>query len=128
MRTVLHVLVRAVVVGVSSWLSGWLVATLSGGTDANIGAGLISFAVTMVLSFAWAAMDARRRGLTPVLFVWLPVAVLVGLATPFEIALGDGGFDWDVIASDLAMVSPFTAALVAVPAILGAVVGAANRG
>lgn len=90
---------------------------------ANIGAGLLAFALIVVAALGWAALD-RRRGLSwPALLIrWSVVAVAVGLWSPISLQLGEGGFDGRVLAADLVSLGPFSAGLVFVPAALGGLV------
>ena len=111
------VLSDAVVLLLLSWEA--TVTAAEGG--ANIGAGLVLFAVWMVAAGVWAAVD-RRQGVPrrALLTRWAIVAVLTGLMGPILGQLGEGfPLDWRVLLSDFAAVSPFVAALIFAPSILG---------
>ncbi len=94
--------------------------------DADIGLGLLFFLVVAVVAGAWAILDGRRVGLARTVVVWLVAGVLLGIAMPILIGLLDG-FDWSVVASDLAAFVPFTVALVVAPAAVGGAIGQALR-
>lgn len=123
MRTVGAVLVRAAVIAVAMPLSGWLFALLTGGEDANIGAGLFAFAVGALIGLLWALRDGSRLAFIPVVVRWVLVSVLG--------ALGFWAFgairEPEAAMSDLAMVTPFIATVVLVPALVGAALGATMR-
>jgi hypothetical protein len=54
-------------------------------------------------------------------------AVVLGMLNPVWIASRESGATWDVLLSELAIVSPFIIGLVAVPALLGGLLGSALR-
>lgn len=122
------VLVRILAVA-ASYAIVFGVERLRAGEDvgADIGVGLIWFAVLVVGSAAWGCRDARRRPVGPVVLTWLVVAVVVGVAMPFVGAARGAGFDWAVVRSDLLRVSPFIAGLIAVPATLAALACRSRR-
>lgn len=95
------------------------------GGGANIGAGLIAFGLLVVACAGWGLHDGVRRPIGGVLWAWLVVGLLVGLAWPFLIAFSEGGADLDlgVVAADLLVMAPFTMGLVYGPALVGAAVG-----
>lgn len=99
------------------------------GEGGNIGAGLLAFALTAVAAGVWAVFD-RVRGLPlPALLVrWGIVAAVIGLWQPLHIQLGEGFFDWRVLAADLVGLGPFSAGLVFVPAALGGLLGRERAG
>ena len=87
---------------------------------ANVGLGILLFALYVFLSALWSFADGLAKPLRQNLTVWLLTAVVVGVAQPFLSILEPGATSWSVIASDLAMVTPFIAALVALPSSLAA--------
>lgn len=96
-------------------------------SGANIGAGLIAFAVTAVVSGVWAGYDAGRRPTSLVLRTWVGVAVVFGLASSLPPGLGGEAFDWTVWRSDLVFLALFDFVLVFAPAMVSAlVVGSAG--
>lgn len=125
---ILGILVRSLVIAFAGWFSAWAVGALTGGQDANIGAGLASMAVTAGASGLWAFLDGRRHGLNRALLIWLLAALLIAVAWPLVIAAMDGELDPDVVLSDLAFVAPFFAAMVGFPAAIGAFIGHSTRG
>lgn len=93
--------------------------------DANIGAGLIYFGLLIAVAGLWGLWDGHHAGALPPVFVrWAVVAVVVGLAFPIRIWTKEG-HDFDVLWSDLAMLTPFVAGLVLVPAAVGIAIGQA---
>lgn len=127
LRVTFAALLRSIPIAVAPVLLIWLISLAFPSPDANIGAGLMAFMLVAGLSFLWALFDGLRHDFAWALPVWLPAALIVGLATPPLIALGDGDWDWEVIASDLFFVAPFAAALVGVPALIGAAAGSAGK-
>lgn len=97
------------------------------GGGANIGAGLIVFALIAAAAFLWGFVDGRRIPIGILAGVWLAVGATLGLAEPFLIAMSDGELDWSVVRSDLVTFVPFDLVLVGVPAIIGGALGLAAR-
>jgi hypothetical protein len=95
------------------------------GGGANIGAGLIVFALIVLVAFLWGFVDGRRIPIGILAGVWLAVGATLGLADPFLIAMSDGELDWSVVRSDLVTFVPFDLVLVGVPAIIGGALGLA---
>lgn len=96
--------------------------------DADIGAGLIYFALLLAVSAAWGLWDGFRAVTLPPVFVrWAVVAVVIGLVFPFRI-WAEEGRDFEVLRSDLAYLTPFVAGLVLVPAAVGIAIGHAVSG
>jgi hypothetical protein len=99
------------------------------GGGANIGVGLGVFALLVVLSGAWAAVDGARLAFSAVAATWGWVAVAIGLlgwVPPILAELSSEGADLlsnAVLASSVTVV--FVALLVAVPAVVGAALGSA---
>lgn len=106
----------------------WIVGVVSGGHDANIGAGLLAFAATVVASALWGLRDGRRiRSLRDGALTWVVAGIVHGVASAAFIQLtalltGDG-LDAGVALSDLVAVAPFLAALVAAPGAIGVALG-----
>ncbi len=126
MRTTAAIFLRTLAIAGVIPLVGWLASLgQAGGAGANIGAGLLSFLAIIVAAAIWSFFDARGSGrLAKTLVLWLVVAVLVGISAAF----GAQGFatqlDAKVLLSDLSSLSFFVAGLVALPALLGASIGA----
>ncbi|NHA67172.1 hypothetical protein [Phycicoccus flavus] len=121
----MKVLLRVVVVVLLAAAVGFGLSALSdpsGGAD--IGAGVLAFALVVLVSFVWSLLDGRRAGLGRVLLRWLLVAVLVGaFLAAFPQIGSDTSFDLQVYLGDLPESGPFGAALVFVPALVGALIG-----
>lgn len=115
----------AVLVGLDMLV--WLVVLRSDDTsDANIGAGLFTFAAIAVLSTVGGVYDGIRLGFLRVAVTWVSTAVLtamlmIALFDPFE------PFDFEFFLSDLSETGLFLAAIVAIPALMGGGVGAVLR-
>lgn len=129
MRHVVAVLVRLAVLGVALTAYSLLVVpAMSDAGDADIGAGLLASAVLAVAGLVGALVDARREGAPVALAWWLAVAA--GLAVGWWVALAvpqDSSITFaDALAADAGQL-PFTFGLVAVPAVVGAVVGGMLR-
>jgi hypothetical protein len=93
--------------------------------DADIGAGLIYFALLLAVSATWGLWDGFHAETLPPVFVrWVVVAVVVGLVFPLRIWTEEGR-DFEVLWSDLAFLTPFIAGLVLVPAGVGIAIGQA---
>ena len=99
---------------------------------ANIGFGLLVFLALAVAASVWAARDGRRGGragtrLLPLAMCWAAVVVLVAAAMAVWIsvagALDGGGFSVEVLTSDLRSLTPFTAVLIGVPALIALTAG-----
>lgn len=131
MRSLLAALVRTVVIGVGLAAYYAALPTLfpDDGGGANIGAGLIAFGALALISFGWAFIDGRTRGIAPAIVIW---AIAAGLfSVGWLVALAIGGADssmsvTELIVSDLATL-PFTLGLVIGPGAVGAAIGGALR-
>lgn len=123
MRTIGAVLVRAVLIAVAMPLSGWIFAMLTGGADANIGAGLFAFAVGAFIGFLWALRDGSRMPLGPVAVRW----VLVSVLGAFGFWVFGAVREPEAALSDLAFVAPMIASFVLIPAIVGLALGSTMR-
>ncbi len=125
MRHVIAILVRLAVIGLA--LTGYtvlVVPMMSVAGDASIGAGLLAFAVLMLVGFVGCLLDTRQQGALIATTWWLVIAA--GLAVGWWIALAiprDASLSFgELLAADAGSL-PFTFGLVAVPAVLGAVIG-----
>ncbi len=98
-----------------------------GSGGANIGAGLLAFAVLFLGAFAGGLLDGRRAPLQVVAVRWVVVAVTVGVVETLLIPVRDGAFDLSTLSSDLAVVAPFMAGIVGIGAALGGVIGGSLR-
>ncbi len=95
---------------------------------ANIGLGLLVFALNFLVALAWGARDGSVMPLWRVVVVWIAVALIVGVLTTAMFQMPPLGFDASVFASDLREVMPVTAGLIALPAIgAGAITAFARR-
>ena len=104
--------------------------------DDALGAGLLAFVVIVVLAFGLALLDGLVLTARPLLLVWSVVTVVVSVLVSFQPTI-DGLVDGDgrgalagsfrVDAADLPSSLLFLLVLVSVPAVLGAVSGAAVR-
>ncbi len=96
--------------------------------DADIGAGLLYFALLLTVSGLWGLWDGyHAKALPPVFVRWAVVAVVVGLAFPLRIWTEEGR-DFGVLWQDLVYLTPFVAGLVLAPAAVGIAVGHALNG
>jgi hypothetical protein len=97
----------------------------SGGAD--IGAGLLAFAVLFLGAFAGGLLDGHRDPLRAAAMRWVAVAALVGVVETLLIPVRDGALDLSVLASDLAAVAPFLAVIVGSGAAVGVLIGGSVR-
>lgn len=99
-------------------------ATVWGASDdSGLGTGLISFAILAAAALAWAVVDGIREGWSSVL-LWGLAAVPAGLLMATALGFGTG-LPWRMVLADVAGTGAFMAALVALPAALGATAGSA---
>ncbi|WP_338749720.1 hypothetical protein [Janibacter alittae] len=112
------------VIGVHLGLS-WFVGLLDTSGGANIGAGLLTFVLLMVLSGLGGLIDGRRVGVLSTVVIWVATAVLVAVAmiATFDPWPPDSG----VVVSDLWEIGPFLTSLVAVPALIGGLLTGLRR-
>lgn len=125
MTSVLGVGVRAgVLILLVAAVLGVAVVMTDPDEGANIGAGLIAFAVLVVVSAVWGFFDGRRRrDLRSVLLVWLAVAAVVGLAVVLtRLVIEPGGLS-PVLLLDAVFSLAMVAAIVLVPAAVGGAIG-----
>lgn len=121
-----------VLVRTAALAAGWAAYSLAAAelTDstggANIGVGLLAFGLLLASVGLWAAADGSRRAYPQVAFTWVSVAALMGLLVPVFISLTESDFSGRVLLSDVLQVGPLIAALVAGPALVGGLVGAAR--
>ena len=123
------ILIRA-----SAFIAGWaaiyavMASNASTGGGANIGAGLLAFALTAGASGVWGFLDGRRMGIDRLAVIWAVTGVLMGVMVTVFIAVADGGLSWRVLAADMLFLVPFIAMLMAGPAVLGGAVGVRTSG
>lgn len=100
-----------------------------GGTDANIGAGLLGFAGLIVISFGWALVDGRGCSVKDTIMSWSMVAATLAVVWGIVRAIADADSSLSVAESLVADLSLtfFFFGLVLVPASVGAVVGGVSR-
>lgn len=100
-----------------------IVINLAPTEDANIGAGLVYFALLLTVSGVWGLWDGHHaKALPPVFVRWALIAVVVGLSGPVRIWFEEGQ-DFGVLRSDLWNLTPFLAGLVLAPAAVGIGIG-----
>lgn len=113
----------------SAFIAGWAlfflvsVAWSSGDGDANIGIGLLAFGLVALAAAVWGWYDGRRLDFGALAVTWGLVGVLMGLIVPVFTALVDDELDARVLASDIVVLMPFIAGLVAGPALVAGAVG-----
>jgi hypothetical protein len=93
--------------------------------DANIGAGLLGFALLAVGTFGWALVDARRRGMGAALWCWATVSAVFAIGWLVVLSLSEDDASMstrELLLADLPMV-PFICGLLLVPAATGAAIG-----
>lgn len=126
----------AIGVRVTAFLLAWTLFTtvtnaLAMPSDANIGLGLLSFAVLAVAAAVWAALDGRHgTPLDRLLVRWAVVTVALGVYVPVFTWLREPGRVLGALASDLIVVSPLIAGVTFGPAAIAGAAGsmtAANR-
>ena len=96
---------------------------------ADIGSGLIAFALLAATGFTWALVDARRVGRGPALVCWAVVSAVFSLGWHVQHAVTNSDASIsarEVFVADLGLV-PFVLTLILVPAVLGGAVGGALR-
>jgi hypothetical protein len=124
----MKLLVRLAVVLGGSLLYSIVMTNLFPTEDANIGAGLVYFALLLTVSGAWGLWDGHHaKALPPVFVRWALIAGVVGLSGPFRIWFEEGR-DFGVLRSDLWNLTPFLAGLVLAPAAVGIAIGYALYG
>jgi len=125
----MKLLVRLAVILGGSLLFSTVMTNLFPTEDANIGAGLIYFALLLTVSGIWGLWDGHHANALPPVFVrWALIAGVVGLSGPFRIWFEEGR-DFGVLWSDLWNLTPFLAGLVLAPAAVGIGIGyALNSG
>ena len=148
MTHVYAVVVRLLAVSAASWGTVWLLdlGLSEAEAGANIGAGLIAFAVTVLVALVWAFRDGRRapgtgsaRGsakptrsegaasLAARVAWWVAAAVLLGLVAPLQAQSFAPPLDTALLTVHLQTLTPFYVGLVGVPAGLGLTLGALTR-
>lgn len=120
--------VRLAVILGGSLLFSIVMTNLFPTEDADIGAGLIYFALLLTVSGIWGLWDGNHaRTLPPVFVRWALIAGVVGLSGPLRIWVEEGR-DFGVLWSDLWNLTPFLAGLVLAPAAVGIAIGYAFSG
>lgn len=105
---------------------------LSGGDSdggANIGAGLALFALLIVVAGAWGLSDGRHMTFPHLAIIWCLTAAGVGVALSTFSLIGTSlnGVSPAVLLADLSGIAVFGAGLVAIPALLGGLLGGSVR-
>lgn len=126
---IISIVVRLAALAAAMVVYGWAYDLIVYGghpdesADADFGFGFIAFGLAIVLALAWGAWDGRRWTLGPLAIVWGVVGLLAGI---LMVVRADFDAPRHVVLFDLALLTPFTAALIIVPAVVaGAVAGAA---
>ena len=105
----------------------WSDPTGAGGAD--IGSGLVAFALLAVTGFVWALVDARRVGRGAALVCWAAVSAVFSLGWHVQHSLSSSDASIsarEMFVADLGLV-PFVLVLILLPAVLGGAVGGALR-
>lgn len=120
----MRILLRTTVLA-TAWLACLLgIAQVSGKSgDANIGIGLLMFALLILAAGVWGTADGARQAYAQVATTWVAVAFLMGLLVPVFTYLTESGSSLRVLVSDMVQGAPFIAVLIAVPALLGGLLG-----
>lgn len=129
MSTTAAVLVRSVVLVVAAPLAGYLFGRVTGGQDANIGAGLFAFAVVIVIAGGWGFLDGRRAGsVGGPMRVWVAVGVVVVLALWVLAVFRRDPADEPLGPEVVIPMGLFFLTLVLAPALVGIALGSAMGG
>jgi hypothetical protein len=119
----MKLLVRLAAILGGSLLYSIVMTTFFPTEDADIGAGLLFFALLLTVSGIWGLWDGYHATALPPVFVrWALIAGVVGLSGPFRIWFEEGR-DFGVLWSDLWNLTPFLAGLVIAPAAVGIAIG-----
>ncbi len=120
----MRILTRASVF-IACWAAFFLVVVSSLATpdDARIGTGLLTFGLVALGALAWGWYDGTRMSFGRLAVAWGCVGLLMGLLVPLFTAIAANELDSAVVPADVIAGIPFTAALVAGPALLGGLVG-----
>lgn len=128
LRAVLDIIFRVVVFVVADLTYTWLYETVvPTPLDADIGEGLLAFALVMGVAAVWGGWDGDRRGMGRTAVIWVPAGVITGAVMAFTSGLGDPGNSLKLMLAELTGTGPFLAGLVVVPALAAAALGAAIR-
>ncbi|MFP5284012.1 MAG: hypothetical protein ACLGIF_11245 [Actinomycetes bacterium] len=120
----------AIAVRAVLFVLGWMIFRLlaesrAGLSEAEIGLGLLAFALLAVVAAVWAAVDGRRgTPLAPLLVRWAVVTVLVAVFVPLYSFLRAGAPTVGTLANDLIIVTPLVALVMFGPAAIAAAAGA----
>lgn len=131
MTHLLAVVLRLVVLGVL--LTAYYAAMpylFPGEQDANIGAGLLAFALVALVCGLWGIVDGRARGAATATAIWAVVAVVFGVLWLVGLALVESD-DSMTVSERLqvdAFLMVFMGSLVLAPALIGVAIGRALGG
>lgn len=131
MSLLLAVLLRVAVLGAMVTAYMQLIVPLLGEPgDPNIGAGLIAFAMVIVVSFGWSLVDGRGDGFSPTTVRWAIVAVIfsLGWVVLLVVAESDDALTTSEAVGAFVGLVPFTVGLVLAPGLVGAAIGRSLRG
>jgi len=93
--------------------------------DANIGIGLLAFALLFVAAGIGGLRDGLLHPLGEAVVVWCCTAVAVGLTAALLFTLAETGLDLDDLLADIAGIVVTVSILVAFPAVTAAAIGSA---
>jgi hypothetical protein len=124
----LRVLAAAVVRGlvVVVLYAGVLLALHRTDGEDALGVGLLYFLLVALLALTWAAVDAARQDVARTIVVWVLAGAFVGLGIPLTAAVLEPDSSLS-LAEEVRDGFVFLVLLVAVPALVGAAVGAVVR-
>jgi hypothetical protein len=121
------VTIRWVVLGLG-FLAYWLLVRVllsDEKGDANIGVGLLAFALLIVAAGIWGLRDGFLLALGEAALAWCGAAFAVGLTAASPLIFEDSGLGLGVLLADFAGLVVIVSAMVALPAITGAAIGSA---
>lgn len=121
-RTLLAVVVRAAAFVAGEWAFTRVYEASVPATpgDADIGEGLLAFALIVLAALAWGVWDGYRRGFGRTALVWIASGALTGGVLAVTIGFGEQGNSLRLMLADLVDSGPFLAGLVVFPAVIAA--------
>jgi len=129
MSVISAVLVRAIVLGVGIGAYTWLAPRLMPDDD-GLGAGLLAFALIIVVTAIWGLVDGMRREFNRVALTWLVTGALVAVGWSLGLAVNAADSSMstlELMRADVVLL-PFTFGLVVVPALVSGAIGQAFAG
>ncbi len=127
LKTVLAALIRGTVLFalMQAFIEIWTRAFPT--EDADIGAGLMAFALVIGAAAVWGFFDGRQHSVLRLIGTWGGAGAVVTVGLAVVLAFEGAGFDSSVLWSDLASGLPFFVPMVAVPATIGGLLGRTLR-